>query len=95
MLENQIASIVTSNLTYKKNFRGEIQGRMAISKGSMSRPSNSKTKINYVKDITASIDVVVLFQLLGLGILLALISSATAIISILRYEPLKILSNRT
>lgn len=95
LLENQIASVETSNQTTKENFGGEFQGRMDISKGSMSRPSNSKTKINYVKDITASIDVVVLFQLLGLGILLALISSATAVISILRYEPLKILSNRT
>ncbi len=95
LLENQIASVETSNQTTKENFGGEFQGRMDSSKGSMSRPSNSKTKINYVKDITASIDVVVLFQLLGLGILLALISSATAVISILRYEPLKILSNRT
>lgn len=50
--------------------------------------------IDYVNDITAAVNVRVLLQLFGICILLALVSGAASVITIMRYEPLKILSNR-
>ncbi len=49
---------------------------------------------NYISEVNASLDFTVLAQLLGIGVLLTLLSSGAALIFILRYEPLKILSNR-
>lgn len=95
LLENQIASVESTNEATKDNFGGDFQGKMSGGRAPGAMTSPSKTPVNYIDNITASIDMVVLLQLLGLGILLTLISSATAVISILRYEPLKILSNRT
>lgn len=95
LLENQIASVESTNEATKDNFGGDFQGKMSGGRAPSAMTSPSKTPVNYIDNITASIDMVVLLQLLGLGILLTLISSATAVISILRYEPLKILSNRT
>lgn len=48
----------------------------------------------YVQEITTATDVGVLLQLLVIGVVLALISSATSVIFITRYDPLKILANR-
>ncbi|SHJ71086.1 ABC transporter permease [Parasporobacterium paucivorans] len=50
--------------------------------------------IEYVTEVSSATDFVVIFQLLGIGILLTFISSGAAVITVLRYEPLKILTNR-
>ena len=50
---------------------------------------------NYVSEINAATDLAVVMQLLGIGILLTILSSCVAVIFILRYEPLKILANRS
>jgi len=48
----------------------------------------------YVDEITASIDLTVLLQMLGIAVLLTIIAGAFSVLFIMRYEPLKILSNR-
>lgn len=48
----------------------------------------------YVTEIDSATNLTVVFQLMGVGILLTLISSLFAIIFVLRYDPLKIMSNR-
>ncbi len=50
---------------------------------------------NYVSDINATVNFLVILELLGIGVLLTVVSSSAAIIFILRYEPLKILSSRS
>lgn len=50
---------------------------------------------NYVSEINAATDLVVVAQLLGIGILLTILSSCVAVVFILRYEPFKILANRS
>ena len=50
---------------------------------------------NYVSEINASTDFTVVMELMGIGVLLTLLSSCAAVVFILRYEPLKILSNRS
>lgn len=49
---------------------------------------------NYVTEVTSATNITVLLQLLGLGILLTIVASGASVIFIMRYEPLKILSNR-
>ena len=52
------------------------------------------TAENYISEVSYATDFVVILQLIGVGILLTLISSLAAALFIMRYEPLKILSNR-
>lgn len=47
---------------------------------------------NYVSEVTSATDFTVVLQLLGIGLGLTLLSSLAAVSSIMRYEPLKILS---
>lgn len=49
---------------------------------------------SYINQISASVNITVLLQLLGICILLALVASAVSVTFILRYNPLRILSNR-
>lgn len=49
---------------------------------------------NYISEVSYATDFVVIAQLIGVGILLTLVSSLAAALFIMRYEPLKILSNR-
>ncbi len=48
----------------------------------------------FVTDITASVDVAVLLQMMGICLLLALAAGMVSVVTIMRYEPLQILSNR-
>lgn len=50
--------------------------------------------VNYISEVTSATNFTVVLQLLGIGILLTVISGSISILFILRYEPLKILSNR-
>lgn len=49
----------------------------------------------YIDSVTSATDLTVVLQLVGVGILLTVVSSLAAIVTITRYEPLKILSSRT
>lgn len=49
---------------------------------------------DYVTEIDSATNMTVILQLMGVGILLTLISSAFAITFVLRYDPLKIMANR-
>ncbi|HWT26842.1 MAG TPA: ABC transporter permease [Mobilitalea sp.] len=101
LLESQVAAEKASEQATMSNFGGGFQGRFNGANGANNARSNFMNNFgrnqntNYISDITASVDVGVMIQLLGIGILLTIVSSATAVVSILRYEPLKILSNRT
>lgn len=48
----------------------------------------------YVTEISSAMNFTVVLQMLGIGVLLTLISSAVSMLFIMRYEPLKILANR-
>ena len=52
------------------------------------------TATDYVQEVSTATDLGVLLQLLGIGVLLALVASAASVIFITRYDPLKILANR-
>ena len=49
---------------------------------------------NYITEISSATNFTVILQLLGICLLLTLVSSCAAMVFILRYNPLKILTNR-
>lgn len=49
---------------------------------------------NFISEVDSAMDLTVVFQMLGVGLLLTLIASAASVLFVMRYDPLKILSNR-
>lgn len=52
------------------------------------------TAANYITEVDSAMNLTVVFQMLGVGLLLTLIASAASVLFIMRYDPLKILANR-
>ena len=110
LLEKQIESQKSSMEEQRGNFgRGEMPGNMNApgdvpnnmpenmegGKGMgnfFSEMGNNMT--NHVTEIDSATNLTVVVQLMGVGILLTLISSLFAIVFVLRYDPLKIMTNR-
>lgn len=57
--------------------------------------NNPGAAANYVDSVSTATNAYVILQLIGVGLFLTIVSGLAAIISIMRYEPLKILSNRS
>lgn len=49
---------------------------------------------NYVSEVNSAMNLTVVLQMIGIGLLLTVIASAASVLFIMRYDPLKILSNR-
>ena len=49
---------------------------------------------NYVTEVDSAMNLTVVLQMLGVGLLLTLVASAASVLFIMRYDPLKILANR-
>ena len=49
---------------------------------------------DYITQVDSAMNLTVVFQMIGVGLLLTLIASAASVLFIMRYDPLKILANR-
>ena len=49
---------------------------------------------NYISEVDSAMNLTVVLQMIGIGLLLTLVASAASVLFIMRYDPLKILSNR-
>ena len=49
---------------------------------------------SYISKVDSAMDLTVVFQMIGVGLILTLVASAASVLFIMRYDPLKILSNR-
>ncbi len=49
---------------------------------------------DYITEVDSAMNLTVVFQMLGVGLLLTLIASAASVMFIMRYDPLRILANR-
>ena len=88
----------------EQNFgRGEMPGGMGGGMPQMPGGSNpfeqaigsfGSTAEEAITEITSATDFTVLLQMLGIAVLLTLVAGAVSMLFIMRYEPLKILSNR-
>lgn len=96
LLASQINAQQEQTIQTQQNFGRQGQNAGGAVPGSAQTSARFNTRVvDYVSDINASTDMVVVGELMGIGILLTLLSSCAAVIFILRYEPLKILSERT
>lgn len=50
--------------------------------------------VDYIAEVNSAMNLTVVFQMIGVGLLLTLIASAASVLFIMRYDPLKILANR-
>lgn len=91
LLKNEIKSSNSNREELKNNFGGQIPDRKG---GPNDQMSNSKN-ISAYKSIDAVVDMKVILELLGIGTVLVLISSLSAMISIQRFSPLTILKERS
>ncbi len=101
LLENQIEASATMENNIEEGFG---RGDMAPPSGQQP-PQNgggfgdrfdnfAQGTADYVDEISSATDFTVLLQLLGIAVGLTLIAGAFSVLFIMRYEPLKILSNR-
>ena len=49
---------------------------------------------NYITEVDSAMNLTVLLQMIGVGLLLTFLASAASVLFIMRYDPLKILANR-
>ena len=49
---------------------------------------------NYITEVDSAMNLTVVFQMIGVGLLLTLVASAASVLFIMRYDPLRILANR-
>ncbi|MBR2714777.1 MAG: ABC transporter permease, partial [Ruminococcus sp.] len=63
-------------------------------KGFMKNVPGAQAMNDYVTEINSAMNLTVVFQMLIIAIVLTLISGAVSMLFVMRYEPLKILSNR-
>lgn len=101
LLENQVASQNAQSAQIEQNFgRGEYTGGNIGNSGLTNNPGflgnmfgqNSDTA--YVTEISSAMNLTVVFEMLGICILLTLVSGAVSMLFVMRYDPLKILVNR-
>lgn len=111
LLENQIQSAQSSSQQMADNFgfdkmpqmgNGDHPGNMGggrfdndMGRGGMGGISPDGKNLSYIDSVTSATNITVILQLIGVGILLTIVSSLAAVITIMRYEPLKILSSRS
>lgn len=99
LLAGQTASSQTSQEQIAGNFGKDPSQMQAPGNNggqSMQQPGiQGGGPVSYIDSVTSATDLTVVLQLVGVGILLTIVSSLAAIVTITRYEPLKILSSRT
>lgn len=102
LLENEINSQSEKRKQINENFG--MPGERGMPSDKSERNNNDKKMnnadfnsptISTVNEINAVVDIKVLLQLLGIGILLSFISSLVAMINIQKFRPLKILQERS
>ena len=108
LLESQIASENSQQSQIEHNFGGRpvnmgsgfLGGNMPTDIPDM--PGGGKKPLedmlggaaDYISEVDSAMNLTVVFQMIGVGLLLTLVASAASVLFIMRYDPLKILANR-
>ena len=98
LLESEIKNTNEEYNNISKNFgipNEEEKGEEVKQVNNRNRYNFGVANINEVNNINAVVDIKVLLELLGIGVLLTLISSLASMISISRFSPLTILKERS
>lgn len=99
LLREQVASVETASVGMVENFGGRFQGGGNNRFGSFRNPGGvpgfeNTNRPEYLDSLNTTTGLSVLLSLMAVSILLTLAASSVGMISVLRYEPLKILSER-
>lgn len=102
LLANQVESQQSQQEQQEYNFgrggKGDMvsaDGAPAISGGKASFGSFFGTSaVSYISEVDSAMNLTVVFQMLGIGLLLTLAAGAVSVLFVMRYDPLKILANR-
>jgi putative ABC transport system permease protein len=104
LLESQVQQQESSSNQTQSNFGRQQSGQQGGQQGgpggqmggqgTFSKGGDVTGPVNYIDSVSYAVDGVVVLQMVGIGILLSIISSLIAIIFIMRYQPLKILTER-
>ena len=98
LLESQIQSQESVQTTQEQNFVRPGEGNRVqdgLGGPMFGNAVDSGNSIEYIDTINAGVNLSILIKLIGIGILLTILSSLAGIVFVLRYDPLKILANRT
>ncbi len=99
LLANQIQSSQSTGNNVKENFgfkNDDNKGQAPDSNGGPMGGMFGQSKAqNYVDSVNSATNIFVIMELVLVGLFLTIVASLAALISIMRYEPLKILSNRS
>lgn len=103
LLASQIESAQESSNAINENFgfskgqasNGGGSSNVNVTSNKMPNGFGRTQQISYVDSISSATNFTVVIQLVLVGILLTIISGLAALVSIMRYEPLKILSSRS
>ena len=82
------------------NMPDASQGNNPFGNGGMNFPGGDflnevvGNAANYVTEIDSAVNLTVILQMIGIGLLLTLIASMVSVLFVMRYNPLKILANR-
>ena len=107
MLANEIKNYTTSQKDISANFGGEGFSRPGFngsedssssnknsSKPNENKPTSTVSTNDYISSLEVHTDFITIIELFGVSLLLTIISGATAVMFVNKYEPNKILQNR-
>ncbi|MBQ8868192.1 MAG: ABC transporter permease [Oscillospiraceae bacterium] len=104
LLENQVTSQSSQMQQIDKNFGRDQNfggGKGGFSGGEMTPPDDLEIPegmlggaAEYITEINSAMNITVVLQLLGIAVLLTLVAGLVSMLFVMRYDPLKILSNR-
>ena len=100
LLENQVASQEAKFENIENNFgRGEMPGNNPFGEPPMGGGMNipdifGSNAVEYITQVDSAMNITVVLQMLGIGLLLSIIVVAFSVMFVMRYDPLKILANR-
>ena len=108
LLENQIAAESNQYNKIEENFgrpgnmipNGNTPGNIGqnnIAQMQNGRPGDffgANEVAEYISEIDEAMNLIVVFQMLGIAVLLTIVSGAVSMLFIMRYDPLRILANR-
>lgn len=89
-----ISHIFPPQFTGQQSSDNHIPARSDSQAGAPSKGAFGSLAANYIDSVSSAANLTVLAQLFAIGLLLTFLSGCTALIFILRYDPLYILSTR-
>lgn len=91
LLAQQVEKEESSQTQLDNNFG--FSGDKSVNRGGVKNPQTAPVK--YIESVSSATNLTVILEMVLIGILLTVISAMAAMVTILRYEPLQILSNRS